>query len=120
MADDPEGIPPELLDAYQKFARLGDVLRDAVADLVEQVRPAFDALTEAVSRPEVQEAMTDWRNRPRLQARPCYCLCGAVHPGAPGICDGQGTVIVRLTVSVPFCAPCAAARRPAALESSGG
>jgi hypothetical protein len=49
------------------------------------------------------------------QPRYCHCLCGKIHPAAPGICETENAVTTRRyntellgPVDVPLCGPCAA------------
>ncbi len=102
-----EGLP-----AAEAFAAAASSLGRAMAEWAERVRPAFEALASALSRPEVRAAIERAQAAPRRQ--PCWCLCGAAHPGEQGICDGQGTIRQVESpglgpVYVAYCGPCAAA-----------
>lgn len=109
MGDDRD---TELADT---LAEVGRKVGQAVADALERIRPAFDALTEVVNRPEVR-AVVD-RAEKAMRRRPCLCFCSRTHPADRGVCDLFDAVITTRyssellgDVSVPMCAPCAAAR----------
>jgi hypothetical protein len=77
-------------------------------ELWRGVMPSLDRLLSdpvilaAIEAPHVTSA-----GRPRR----CHCLCQAVHPTQPGICQEDAAVTTRrfLDVDLPLCAPCAAA-----------
>ena len=116
MGDDKD---TELADA---LAELGRRVGQAVTDAIERVRPAFDALAEVASRPDVRVVIE--RAEQAIRRRPCLCFCSRTHPEDRGICETFGAVITRPfssdllgDIDVPMCAPCAAAR--AAHEFTG-
>jgi hypothetical protein len=104
------------------LAEVGRRVGQAMTDALERIRPAFDALAEVASRPEVRAVIR--RAEKVMQRRPCLCFCARAHPADRGICEVLGAVItgryssgVLGDVDVPLCAPCAAAR--AAHEFAG-
>ncbi len=106
------------LTPWPRPARVGQ----AITDALERIRPAFDALAEVTSRPEVRAVME--RADRALRRRPCLCFCWRAHPADRGICETFDAVITGQHSSdllgefdVPLCAPCAAAR--AAREFAG-
>ena len=116
MGDDKD---TELADA---LAELGRRVGQAVTDAIERVRPAFDALAEVASRPDVRAVIE--RAEQAIRRRPCLCFCSRAHPADRGVCERLDAVItgeyssdVLGEVDVPLCAPCAAAR--AAREFAG-
>jgi NAD(P)-dependent dehydrogenase (short-subunit alcohol dehydrogenase family) len=102
----------ELADTLAEVGRrVGQTLTDAL----ERVRPAFDALAEVASRPEVQAVFE--RAEKTLRRRPCLCFCSRAHPADRGVCEVFDAVITGQyssdwlgDIDVPLCAPCAAAR----------
>jgi hypothetical protein len=78
------------------------------ADLWQRIGPAVDRV---LSDPMVLAAIEAPRVTPAGRPRKCHCLCQAVHPAHPGICEEDAAVTTRrfLDVDVPLCAPCAAA-----------
>jgi hypothetical protein len=91
----------------------------AIVEWAERNRPAFAALTEIASSPEAL-AMIERAQTERAERRPCYCLCGKLHPGEH-VCDGQGITTRQFIVDterfaqlgpvdVWLCAPCAVAQ----------
>jgi hypothetical protein len=104
------------------LAEVGRRVGQAMTDALERIRPAFDALAEVASRPEVRAVIR--RAEKAMQRRPCLCFCSRAHPADHGICEVLGAVITGQyssgllgNVDVPLCAPCAAAR--AAHEFAG-
>jgi hypothetical protein len=104
------------------LAEVGRRVGQAMTDALERIRPAFDALAEVTSRPEVRAVIR--RAEQAMQRRPCLCFCSRAHPADHGICEVLGAVITGRyssallgNVDVPLCAPCAAAR--AAHEFAG-
>ena len=102
-------------DLPETFAEAGRRVGQALSDLMDSIQPAFDALAGAVQRPQVQAALG--RAERLLRHRPCLCLCMRSHPDDQGICElldavvtGQHSSDLLGEVSVPLCAPCAAAR----------
>jgi hypothetical protein len=98
-----------------RLAEVGRRVGQAITDAVERLRPAADALTEALNRPEVQAVME--RAERVLRLRPCLCFCQRAHPDDRGICETFNAVVTGPhssdllgDVDVPLCAPCAAAR----------
>lgn len=107
-----EGRNTELADA---LAEVGRKVGQAVTDVIERMRPAFDAVTGVANRPEVR-SLLDQAER-LMRHRPCLCFCLKAHPADRGICEtfdavitGQHTSDLFGDVGVPMCAPCAAAR----------
>jgi hypothetical protein len=97
------------------LAEVGRRVGQAITDALEGIRPAFDALAELASRPEVR-AVID-RAEKALRRRPCLCFCARAHPDDRGICElldavitGEHSSDLLGDISVPLCAPCAAAR----------
>ncbi len=109
MSDDKD---TELADALAEAGRrLGQALTDGLARL----RSARDMVAEAANRPEVR-AVTESAARV-LRRRPCLCMCARAHPDDCGICEvldavitGRSTSELMGQITVPLCAPCAAAR----------
>jgi hypothetical protein len=102
----------ELADA---LAEVGRRVGQAITDAVQRLRPAANALSEAVNRPEVQAVIQ--RAEQALRHRPCLCFCMRAHPDDHGICEtfdavvsGQHYSDLLGDIQVPLCAPCAAAR----------
>jgi hypothetical protein len=107
----------ELADALGEFGRR---VGQAITDVVDSVRPALDALTEAVAevaaRPEFR-GLVD-RAEQAMRRRACLCWCQRAHPADRGVCEALDAVIVGQFSSgllgdatvVPLCAPCAASR----------
>jgi hypothetical protein len=102
----------ELADA---LAEVGRRVGQAVTDALARIRPAFDALAEVASRPEVRSVIE--RAEKALRRRPCLCFCSRAHPADHEICELFDAVITGQyssdwlgKVDVPLCAPCAAAR----------
>jgi hypothetical protein len=109
MGDERDTELPETL------AEVGRRVGQALADALERVRPAIDALTEVANRPEVR-AVIDRAER-AMRRRPCLCFCARTHPSDRGVCEVFDAVITAPyssdwlgDVDVPLCAPCAAAR----------
>jgi hypothetical protein len=109
----------ELADS---FAEVGRRVGQAVADALERMRPALDALAEVANRPEVRTVID--RAEKVMRLRPCLCFCPRAHPADRGVCEMFEAVIMGEyssdwlgDVEVPLCAPCAAAR--AAHEFAG-
>jgi len=97
----------------ERDAELAD--GQALTDAFERIRPTFDALAEAASRPEVRAVIE--RAEKVLRHRPCLCFCSRAHPADRGVCEvldavitGQYSSDLLGDVDVPLCAPCAAAR----------
>jgi len=97
------------------LAEVGRRVGQAVTDALEHMRPAFDAIAEVASRPEVQ-AVID-RAEKAMRRRLCLCFCPRAHPADRHICEALDAVIAGRyssdllgDVDVPLCAPCAAAR----------
>jgi hypothetical protein len=97
------------------LAEAGRRIGQAMADALERIRPAFDALTELANHPEVR-AVVD-RAGKTLRRRLCLCMCSGAHPADRGVCEMFDAVITGRyssdllgDVAVPMCAPCAAAR----------
>jgi hypothetical protein len=97
------------------LAEVGRRVGQALTDALERVRPAFDALSEVASRPEVQAVFQ--RAEKTLRRRPCLCFCSRAHPADHGVCEVFDAVITGQyssdwlgDIDVPLCAPCAAAR----------
>lgn len=112
----------ENVDLAEALAEAGRKIGQALTDALEYMRPALDAVVEAASGPEVQSLIERLENG--LRRRPCLCLCWRAHPEDPGICERANAVITRQydvdflgEITVPVCAPCAAAQ--AAREFSG-
>jgi hypothetical protein len=104
------------------LAEVGRRVGQAVTGALERIRPAFDALAEVASRPEVR-AVID-RAEKAVRRRPCLCFCSRAHPDDRGVCEvldavitGQHSSDLLGDIDVPLCAPCAAAR--AAHEFTG-
>jgi hypothetical protein len=102
-------------DLADTLAQVGRKVGQAITDALERVRPAFDALGEVASRPEVR-AVID-RAEQVMQRRPCLCFCLRAHPEDRGVCEtfnavinGQHTSELLGEIEIPLCAPCAAAR----------
>jgi hypothetical protein len=113
---------PEDADLAEALAEVGRKVGQALADALDRVRPALDAVVEAARGPEVQE-LIDRLDR-SLRRRPCLCMCWRTHPEDQGICERANAVITRPynldflgDIRVPLCAPCAAAQ--AARDLSG-
>lgn len=109
MSDDRD---TELADT---LAEVGRKVGQAIADALESVRPAFDALAEVANRREVRAVIE--RAEQVMRHRPCLCFCRRAHPDDRGICDAFDAVITGQhssdllgDIDVPLCAPCAAAR----------
>lgn len=109
MGDDRD---TELADT---LAEVGRKVGQAIADALDRMRPTFDALAEAASRPEVRAVIE--RAEKAMRRRPCLCFCPGAHPADRGICEAFGAVITSQHnsdllggIDVPLCAPCAAAR----------
>lgn len=107
-----DGRDTELADA---LAEVGRRVGQAIADALERMRPAFDALADVAERPEVRAAFE--RAEKVMRRRPCLCFCSRAHPADRGICEvfdavitGQFSSDLLGDVDVPLCAPCAAAR----------
>jgi hypothetical protein len=99
----------------ETLADVGRRVGQAISDVIDYVRPAFAALTDFSRRPEVQGVIKAAERT--LQRRPCLCLCLRAHPDDRGICEmfdavisGQHSSEVLGDVTIPLCAPCAAAR----------
>ena len=114
-----EGRNTELADT---LAEVGRRVGRAITDALERLRPAFDALADVASRPEVRAVFE--RAEKTMRRRPCLCFCLRAHPADRGICEAFDAVITGRyssdllgDVGVPLCAPCAAAR--AAHEFAG-
>jgi hypothetical protein len=97
------------------LAEVGRRVGQAITDAIERVRPAADALTEVISRPEVRAVIE--RTERFFRRRPCLCFCQRAHPEDRGICEtfdavvtGQHSSDLLGDIDVPLCAPCAAAR----------
>jgi hypothetical protein len=117
--DTEDGRDTELADT---LAEVGRRVGQAVADAVERIRPAFDALAKAADRPEVRAVIGHAEQA--LRRRPCLCFCSRAHPADRGVCEALDAVITGQSssdllggIAVPLCAPCAAAR--AAHEFTG-
>jgi hypothetical protein len=102
-------------DLADTFAEAGRRVGQALSDTLDAIRPAFDALSSAANRPEVQSVIA--RVEQALRRRPCLCFCGKAHPDDESICElldavvtGQHSSDLLGDVAVPLCAPCAAAR----------
>ncbi len=109
MGDDGDIELPEML------AEAGRRVGQAMADGLERIRPAFDAVAAAAHRAEVRAVLD--RAETVLRRRPCLCWCSRAHPADGGICEVFDAVItgrcrsgVLGDVDVLLCAPCAAAR----------
>jgi len=97
------------------LAEVGRRVGQAMADALERMRPAIDAIAEVASRPEVRAVIE--RAEKAIRRRPCLCFCPRAHPADRGICEmfdavitGQYSSDLLGDVQVPLCAPCAAAR----------
>jgi hypothetical protein len=104
------------------LAEVGRRVGQAVTDALQRVRPAFDAVAEVASRPEVRAVIE--RAEKAMRRRPCLCFCKRAHPADRSVCEVFDAVITGEyssdllgDVAVPLCAPCAAAR--AAREFAG-
>lgn len=109
MGDDRD---TELADT---LAEVGRRVGQALADALERMQPAIDAIAEMANRPEVRAVIE--RAERAMRRRPCLCLCPRAHPADRGICEmfdavitGQHSSDLLGDVDVPLCAPCAAAR----------
>jgi hypothetical protein len=98
-----------------RLAEVGRKVGQALTDALDRLRPAYDALTDVASRPEVR-AFTEGAAK-ALRHRPCLCLCVRVHPEDRDVCEVFDAVISGPArsdflgeVDIPLCAPCAAAR----------
>jgi hypothetical protein len=107
-----DGRDTELADA---LAEVGRRVGQAIADALERMRPAFDALSDVADRPEIRAVFE--RAEKVMRRRPCLCFCSRAHPADRGICEvfdavitGQFSSDLLGEVDVPLCAPCAAAR----------
>ncbi len=116
MSDDRD---TELADT---LAEVGRKVGQAIADALERIRPAFDALAEVANRPEVRAVIE--RAEQVMRRKPCLCFCPRAHPADRSICEAFDAVITGQhrsdllgDIDVPLCAPCAAAR--AAHEFAG-
>jgi hypothetical protein len=117
-------------DGYQQESQVsGDRDEDDAVEPVERLMRWYRDTTGAVGRwgtglwqqvsPTVDRLLSDPRilaaiEAPRVAAvrpRKCHCLCQAVHPAQPGICEEDAAVTTRrfLDVDVPLCSPCASA-----------
>jgi hypothetical protein len=95
---------------------LADGVGNAIADMVEQLKPFIETASLLAADPLVQ---AEARRRQIMRAlgfpvpRGCHCLCAVAHPGTQP-CDGEPvTTTTRHSglfgdVQVPTCAPCAA------------
>jgi hypothetical protein len=108
----PDDRDTELADA---LAEVGRRVGQAIADALERMRPAFDALSDVADRPEIRAVFE--RAEKVMRRRPCLCFCSRAHPADRGICEvfdavitGQFSSDLLGEVDVPLCAPCAAAR----------
>jgi hypothetical protein len=108
----PDDRDTELADA---LAEVGRRVGQAIADALERMRPAFDALSDVANRPEIRAVFE--RAEKVMRRRPCLCFCSRAHPADRGICEvfdavitGQFSSDLLGDVDVPLCAPCAAAR----------
>ena len=108
----PDDRDTELADA---LAEVGRRVGQAIADALERMRPAFDALSDVANRPEIRALFE--RAEKVMRRRPCLCFCSRAHPADRGICEvfdavitGQFSSDLLGEVDVPLCAPCAAAR----------
>jgi hypothetical protein len=97
------------------LAAVGRRVGQAMADALDRIRPAFDALAEVANRPQVRSLIE--RAEQAMRRRPCLCFCSRAHPADRGICEALDAVITGQyssdllgDVDVPLCAPCAAAR----------
>jgi hypothetical protein len=97
------------------MAEAGRKLGQAISDVLDRIRPAFDALGEMANRPEVRAVVE--RAEKLAQRRPCLCFCMRAHPEDRGICEtfdavitGQHSSELLGEIDIPLCAPCAAAR----------
>jgi len=102
-------------DLAEALAEVGRRVGQALTDALARVRPAFDALAEVASRPEVAAFIE--RAEKTMRRRPCLCFCLRAHPEDHGICEmfdavitGQSRSEMFNAIDVPLCAPCAAAR----------
>jgi hypothetical protein len=102
-------------DLADTLAEVGRRVGQALTDALERARPAFDALSEVASRPEVRAVFE--RAEKALRRRPCLCFCSRAHPADRGVCEVFDAVITGQyssdwlgDIDVPLCAPCAAAR----------
>jgi hypothetical protein len=102
-------------DALEPAERLLRWYRDATdtvgqwgAGLWQQIGPAVDRF---LRDPMILAAIEAPRITTTKRERKCHCLCQAVHPAQPGICQEDAAVTTRrfLDVDVPLCSPCAAA-----------
>jgi len=108
MAD---GRDSDLADA---LAEVGRRVGQAVTDVLERLRPAYEAIADVANRAEVKAVLSAAEQV--LRHRPCLCLCWRAHPADRGICEpfdavitGQYSSDVLGDIDVPLCAPCAAA-----------
>jgi hypothetical protein len=97
------------------LAEVGRRVGQAMADALERMRPALDALADAANRPEVRAVRE--RAEQVLKHRPCLCFCLRAHPDDRDICETFDAVITGRhnsellgDIAIPLCAPCAAAR----------
>jgi hypothetical protein len=97
------------------LAEVGRRVGQAMADALDRMRPAIDALADVANRPEVRSVIE--RAEKIMRRRPCLCFCSRAHPADRGICEMFDAVITGPhssdwlgDVDVPLCAPCAAAR----------
>lgn len=102
-------------DLADTLAEVGRRVGQAMTDVLDQLRPALDALAEVANRAEVRTVIE--RVEQVVRHRPCLCFCRRAHPADSDICEMFDAVITGQHSSdlfgdfdVPLCAPCAAAR----------
>lgn len=103
-------------DAVEPAERVMRWFRDTTASLDQwgtefwqRISPTLDRL---LGDPRILAAIEAPRVTATGRLQKCHCLCQAVHPSQPGICQEDSAVTTRrfLDVDVPLCSPCAEAR----------
>jgi hypothetical protein len=112
MSEQPD--PAERIQAAVNA--VADAVGNALADIVEQLKPFLDTVSRLAADPLVQAEV---RRRQIMRAlglpvpSGCHCLCAVTHPGTR-VCDGEPVTTTSRhaglfgQIQVPTCAPCAA------------
>jgi hypothetical protein len=97
-------------DPARQFAAAWGAAADVLGEWGQRVTAATaDALGKL--DPAVRAAVEAGRAVLAGHWHDCRCPCAGAHPADRGVCDGRAVMTRRLGgVSVPLCAPCAAAQ----------
>lgn len=106
--------------ARDAAAEIQEALTEAAGAVAESLQPfmlaAVKMFQALASDPVVRFAMDHPELFSAERPKPCYCLCGRLHPADVNVCDMNAVTTRRFVsdltgpVDVALCAPCAVAQ----------